>query len=83
MNNTNPTTTNTIQVGLRKNYYTTRLINEGGFGAVYELDDPTLVCKISLNDDESMKTEMDILENFTKRMSIQKHLKEYIRIPKI
>lgn len=85
MNNTNstPLQTTTIQVGLRKNYYTTRLINEGGFGAVFELDDPSLVCKVSLNDDESMKTEMDILENFTKRMSIQKHLKEYIRIPKI
>jgi serine/threonine protein kinase len=80
MNNTNNTV---IHLGLRKNYYTTRLINEGGFGAVYELDDPSLVCKISLNEDESMKTEMDILENFTKRMSIQKHLKEYIRIPKI
>ena len=80
MNNTNPTS---IQVGLRKNYYTTRLINEGGFGAVYELDDSSLVCKISLNEDESMKTEMEILENFTKRMSIQKHLKDYIRIPKI
>ncbi len=71
-------------LGLRKTYTATRMINEGGFGAVYELNDPNLVCKVSLvTNDDTLKTEMDILETVTKRCDIQKHLREYIRIPKI
>ena len=70
--------------GIRKTYTTQKLINEGGFGVVYQLDDPGLVCKFSIEENDiSLQQEIDIFELIQKRCDVQKFLKNYIRIPKI
>lgn len=68
--------------GTRKSFIPKKLINEGGFGSVWLLDDERLVCKFALKG-ESLENEHKTMEAIHSRVKAQPHLKEYIVVPRL
>ncbi len=67
--------------GIHNRYIPKRLINEGGFGSVWELANPKMVCKFSLK--SSLESEAQIMDSIHERIKKQTNLKEYIQIPRV
>ncbi len=68
--------------GARGVYYPNKLISEGGFGSVWTINQPGLVCKFGLSEG-ALGNEVKILTQIHERIQQLPGLQRYIRVPQI
>lgn len=68
--------------GIHNRYIPKKIISEGGFGSVWELANPKMVCKFSLTT-HSLSSEAAVMDRIHARLQKDVHLKKYIQIPRV
>ncbi len=68
--------------GIRQTYRLKNKLSEGGFGSVWELDDPRYVVKFGLKENV-LSNEMVVLEKIQKKTKERTQLSKYLKIPYI
>jgi serine/threonine protein kinase len=68
--------------GSCRNYRLKNKIQDGGFGSVWELDDPKYVVKFGLKEN-TLSNEIVVLEKIQEKLKEKTNLKKYLKVPNL